>query len=82
MNVFSIGFDEERKLEFFSPFVPIKFKGESDYRFISCDIIVNTKMYNLGKIFLYKNVHFYFVLFIQLYILLNYMKIMSYQLNL
>lgn len=46
------------------------------------NIIVNTKMYNLGKIFLYKNVHFYFVLFIQLYILLNYMKIMSYQLNL
>lgn len=39
MNIFSIGFDEGRKLEFFSPFVPIKFKGESEYRFISCDPI-------------------------------------------
>ena len=30
-------------------------------------IIVNTKMYNLGKIFLYKIVHFYLVLFVQFY---------------
>ena len=30
-------------------------------------IIVNIKMYNLGKIFLYKIVHFYLVLFVQFY---------------
>lgn len=39
MNIFSIGFDEERKLEFFSPFAPHKFKDEKEYRFISCDPI-------------------------------------------
>ena len=35
-------------------------------------IIVNTKMYILGKIFLNKIVHFYFVLFVQFHFVLYY----------
>lgn len=68
MNIFSIGFDEGRKLEFFSPLSPFKLKKEEDnYEFISCDPIakpmgslllefinLNLKSKNKTKKFIYE----------------------------